>query len=82
MSSPMQKLIWISSMALLLITQAVAQGGATGAITGVVQDASGAYIANAEVRIIDQNTKTLERTVKTNAEGAFTAPLCRSELTP
>src|SRR6202166_1367001 len=75
MSNPMQKLIWLSFMALLLITQAVAQGGATGAITGVVQDASGAFIANADVRIINQNTKTLERTVKTGAEGAFTAPL-------
>ena len=75
MSRPMQRLFWISFTALILITQAAAQGGATGAITGVVQDASGAYVANAEVRIIDQNTKTLERTVKTNAEGAFTAPL-------
>ncbi len=75
MSRPMQRLFWISFTALILIAQAVAQGGATGAITGVVQDASGAFVANAEVRITDQDTKTLERTVKTDAEGAFTAPL-------
>jgi hypothetical protein len=75
MSRPMQKLVWIGFSALALIAQAIAQGGATGAISGVVQDASGAFIANADVRIINQNTKTLERTVKTGAEGSFTAPL-------
>jgi hypothetical protein len=71
----MQKLVCISFAALALIAQAVAQGGATGAVSGVVQDPSGAFIANAEVRIINQNTKILERTVKTGSEGSFTAPL-------
>ena len=52
MSRPMQKLVWISFAALTLIAQAIAQGGATGAISGVVQDPSGAFIANADVRII------------------------------
>jgi hypothetical protein len=68
-------LIRISFTALALIAQAIAQGGATGAITGVVQDASGAFIANADVRITNQGTKVLERAVKTGAEGFFTAPL-------
>lgn len=75
MSSPIQRLIRISFTALALIAQAIAQGGATGAVTGVVQDSSGAFIANAEVRITNQATKVLERTVKTGADGSFTAPL-------
>ena len=75
MSSPIQSLIRISFTALALIAQAIAQGGATGAVTGVVQDSSGAFIANAEVRITNQATKVLERTVKTGADGSFTAPL-------
>src|SRR5580700_3641886 len=75
MSSPIQRLIRISFTALALIAQAIAQGGATGAVTGVVQDSSGAFIANAEVRITNQATKVLERTVKTGADGSFSAPL-------
>jgi hypothetical protein len=75
MSSPLQRLIWISFTALALIAQSVAQGGATGAISGTVQDASGAFVANAEVRVTNQDTKVVERTVKTDAEGSFTAPL-------
>jgi hypothetical protein len=62
-------------MALALSSQVLAQGGATGAITGTVQDPSGAFIANAEVRITNQDTNVLERSVKTGADGAFTAPL-------
>lgn len=75
MSKPMQKLIWLSFTALALMAQAIAQGGATGAITGVVQDPSGAFVANADVRITNQATKILERTVKTDSDGSFTAPL-------
>jgi len=37
-----------------------------------------ADFCNAEVRIVDQNTKTLERTVKTNAEGATFIPTATS----
>jgi hypothetical protein len=54
---------------------AFAQGGATGAITGTVQDPSGAFVANADVRITNQDTGVLERTVKTEPDGSFTAPL-------
>ena len=75
MSSSLQKLVGITAIALMLISQASAQGGATGAITGTVQDTTGAIIANAEVQITNQDTKLLERTVKTGADGSFTAPL-------
>ena len=69
------RFVVLSLIALALSTQVFAQGGATGAITGTVQDPSGAFIANAEVRITNQDTNVLERSVKTGADGAFTAPL-------
>ncbi len=75
MPRPLHQLIWISFTALALISQAFAQGGATGAIAGTVQDASGAFIANADVRVTNQDTKVLERAIKTGADGSFTAPL-------
>src|SRR5882724_10519840 len=52
-----------------------AQGGATGAITGTVQDQTGAVVANAEVRIVNQDTGTVTRSTKTDAGGTFTATL-------
>jgi len=58
-----------------LLGQALAQGGATGAISGTVQDASGAVIANADVRITNQDTGTVTRATKTDATGTFTATL-------
>jgi hypothetical protein len=55
--------------------QLLAQGGATGAITGTVQDPSGATVANADVTITDQNTEVVTRRLKTDANGSFTASL-------
>src|ERR1700723_2253165 len=69
------RFIWISFLATVFVAQAFAQGGATGAITGTIQDPSGAVVANAEVRITNQDTGVLERSVKTGADGSFTAPL-------
>ena len=69
------RLLWIGLAGLLLVGQALAQGGATGAITGTVQDPSGAVIAGAEVRIVNQDTGVLTRTAKTDANGSFTVPL-------
>src|SRR5713101_5096568 len=60
---------------LCLGTLVFAQGGATGAITGTAQDSSGAVIAGATVRIINQDTDVLSRTTKTDANGLFTATL-------
>ncbi len=69
------RLVILSLIAFTLAAQAFGQGGATGAITGTVQDPSGAVIANAEVRITNQDTNVMERTVTTAADGTFTAPL-------
>jgi hypothetical protein len=69
------RFIALTLTAVALITQAFAQGGATGAITGTVQDPSGALVAGADVRITNQDTRLVERTVKTGPDGSFTAPL-------
>src|SRR5579863_4100052 len=52
-----------------------AQGGATGAITGTVSDASGAVVAGAKVDIVNEATGQAERHVTTDAAGAFTGTL-------
>jgi hypothetical protein len=56
-------------------SSAFAQGGATGAIGGVVQDASGAVIANAKVTVTSEATGEVLRQLKTDATGAFNASL-------
>src|SRR5881296_3841842 len=69
------KLFLIALAVLALFGQMFAQGGATGAITGTVLDPSGAVVAGAEVRIINQGTGFIARTTKTDANGSFTATL-------
>src|SRR5947208_12176959 len=59
----------------IISTRAYAQGGATGAISGVVVDTSGGSVAEAEVQIIDTRTESLARKVSTNADGLFVVPL-------
>ncbi len=54
---------------------AFAQGGATGAISGVVQDTSGAVIAGAQVSIISEATSETLRQTTTDSAGGFTATL-------
>ncbi len=70
-----KKLAIIGVTALALAGGAFGQGGATGAITGTVQDPSGAFVANANIRITNQDTSVLERSVSTGPDGSFTAPL-------
>ena len=69
------KLFLIALAVLALFGQMFAQGGATGAITGTVLDPSGAVVANADVRIVNQGTGFIARTTKTDANGSFTATL-------
>jgi len=52
-----------------------AQGGATGAISGVAQDASGAVIANAKVSVKSEATGEVLRQVTTDTSGLFTVTL-------
>ena len=61
--------------AILFGTQAYGQGGATGAISGVVVDTSGGSVAGAEVQIIDLRTDELARKLTTGPDGAFVATL-------
>src|SRR5437660_1039169 len=70
-----KKFIAIGVATLALAAAALGQGGATGAITGTVQDPSGAFVANATVRITNQDTAVIERSVTSGPDGAFTAPL-------
>jgi hypothetical protein len=75
MSSTSIRLVVLSVIVASLSAVGFAQGGATGAITGTVQDPSGAFVANADVRITNQGTGMLVRTVKTDPDGSFTVPL-------
>src|SRR5579863_1888628 len=75
MASSSIRFVVLMVVALALAVSAFGQGGATGAITGTVQDASGAVLANAGVRITNQETNVLERSVQTGPDGTFTAPL-------
>lgn len=52
-----------------------AQGGATGAITGTVSDASGAVVSGAKVDIVREATGQVERHLTTDSSGVFTANL-------
>jgi len=52
-----------------------AQGGATGAITGTVQDPSGGVIAGAKVEIVSEATGQVVRDLTTDSSGSFTATL-------
>src|SRR5712692_8920022 len=54
---------------------AFAQGGATGAISGTVQDVSGAVVPGAEIRIVNQATGGQIRTLVSNDRGSFSALL-------
>jgi hypothetical protein len=52
-----------------------AQGGATGAITGTVQDASGAVVPGAKVSVVSESTGQVLRQLRTDTSGAFTVAL-------
>jgi hypothetical protein len=60
---------------MLTSTRTYGQGGATGAVSGVVVDSSGGSVAKAEVQIIDTRTESQARKVTTNADGLFVVPL-------
>jgi hypothetical protein len=49
------------------------QGGATGAISGVVVDTSGGSIGSADVQVIEARTESIVRKLLTGSEGIFVA---------
>jgi hypothetical protein len=53
----------------------LAQGGATGAISGTVQDQSGGLIAGAQVSVVSEATGQVVRDLTTDSSGSFTATL-------
>src|SRR5262245_37815832 len=59
----------------VIVSQALAQGGNRGAITGTVKDPGGAAIRNARVEMINQQTLAHERILTTNSDGSFSATL-------
>jgi hypothetical protein len=68
---------YLSTLMLMLswTCLAFAQGGATGAISGTVQDASGAVVSGAKVRITSEATGQQVRELTTDEAGIFTATL-------
>ena len=52
-----------------------AQGGATGAIVGTVQDTSGAVLSGAQVSMVSEATGQVVRQVATDSSGNFSATL-------
>jgi hypothetical protein len=71
------KVRYFFSLVLILSwsSAAFAQGGATGAISGTVQDASGAVVSGAKVKVTSEATAQLVRELTTDASGIFTASL-------
>jgi Carboxypeptidase regulatory-like domain len=69
------RMLAILAFILCLAGAAWAQGGATGAISGTVQDATGAVIPNAKVSLVSQATAEVVRQVKSDSSGLFTATL-------
>src|SRR5438094_4679471 len=55
--------------------RAYGQGGATGAISGVVADTGGGSVAGADVQIIDTRTEAVARRLTTGSDGSFVATL-------
>ena len=63
----------LAGLSLLAYAQEV-----TGSLLGTVRDATGAAVPNATVTITDADKKVVVRTVTTNAEGQYSAPLLQS----
>jgi hypothetical protein len=62
---------------LMLLTGLAVAQTATGTLSGVVLDASGAVVPGAEVSLVGTDTGEQARRITTNAQGSFSAPLLR-----
>jgi hypothetical protein len=70
-----RNLVVLCLLSLFVAHIAFAQGGATGAIAGTVQDPSGAVIANAQISVKSEATGAVVRQTNTDASGGFIATL-------
>ena len=64
----------ISLTLFVLTSLTFGQGIATGGIGGTVKDKSGAVVSGATVKITNNSTKNVERTVVSGNDGGFSAP--------
>lgn len=73
----MQRFLFAALLLIGFLTggRAYGQGGATGAINGVVEDTSGGSVAGAEVQIVDTRTGALVRKLTSGPDGSFVATL-------
>ncbi len=70
-----RKIAAAAALFILLAQMAFAQGGATGAISGTVQDPSSGVLAGARVDVTSEATGQIVRQLTTDTSGFFTAPL-------
>src|SRR6516165_8804789 len=68
-------ILFFLALSLFRAPAALPQGGATGAISGVVVDVGGGAVADADVQIINSATSVLVRRVNTTTDGSFVAAL-------
>ena len=77
----MHRIFKLSTAVVFLLVSALAagnaygQGGATGAISGDVLDATGGAVANADVQVISTATDSVVRKVSAGTDGSFVATL-------
>jgi len=73
--------VFVSAIVLCVaLVSAAAAQEITGSIVGTVKDANGAAVKGATVTIIDSDKKAVARTLTTNDNGEFSAPLLPSGL--
>src|SRR5271154_919077 len=68
-------ILFFAILTFIGVPAALGQGGATGAISGSVQDTSGGSIADAQVQIIRTSTEEVVRRMNTGPGGTFQATL-------
>jgi hypothetical protein len=68
------KLAFVLLAGMMLVVGAMAQGVATGDLSGMVRDPKGAVVSNASVTVRDES-RAFERATKTDQEGKYQFPL-------
>ena len=65
----------VLAISILSFSSVVAQSALTGGLTGVVSDADGAVVSNVTVEITNERTRKVERNIKSEADGSYSATL-------